>query len=275
MVTRRDYNAEQVQAAKSVLLELGLVLGEYRDKLVLVGGWAPVFLIPDPVTEHVGSVDVDLAVDHSQVTEDAYATIEATLLQRGYERVEQNQFSFRKKVGDVVVQVDLLSGEYGGTGKGHRHQVVQETKLRKARGCDLVFDDPESIRIEGELPDGAKDSIHIQVASIGAFLSMKGHALAGRLKEKDAWDIVYCIREYPGGMDALVDEIRPIIQHGLAREGLEKIAEHFASVSHRGPSHVADFDLETDTEARATIQRDAYERVSYVLRELGILDRDS
>ncbi|MBN1859710.1 hypothetical protein JW848_11000 [Candidatus Bipolaricaulota bacterium] len=270
MVTKRDYDAEQVQAAKSVLLELALALGEYRDKFVLVGGWTPVFLIPKPSKEHIGSIDVDLVVDHSRVTEDAYATIEAILLQRDYERVEHNQFSFQKKVGHVVVQVDLLSGEYGGTGKRHRHQVVQETKLRKARGCDLVFDDPEWVRIEGELPDGAKDSVCIQVASIGAFLCMKGHALAGRLKEKDAWDIVYCIREYPGGMDTLVEKLRPMSQHGLMHEALEKIAEHFASPEHRGPSHVADFETETDPEARAAIQRDAYERVNYVLSELGI-----
>lgn len=38
MVTKHDYNAEQVAAAKSVLLELMLLLGEYRDHLVLVGG---------------------------------------------------------------------------------------------------------------------------------------------------------------------------------------------------------------------------------------------
>ena len=37
MVTRRDYNDEQVSAARSVLLEIMLALGEYRDELVLVG----------------------------------------------------------------------------------------------------------------------------------------------------------------------------------------------------------------------------------------------
>lgn len=72
MVTRRDYNAEQVAAARSVLLELMLALGEYRDELVLVGGWTPVFLIPEPSRPHIGSIDVDRAVDHTQVAEDAY-----------------------------------------------------------------------------------------------------------------------------------------------------------------------------------------------------------
>jgi hypothetical protein len=35
------------------------------------------------------------------------------------------------------VEVDLMSGEYGGTGKRHRTQRVQDVKPRKARGCDF------------------------------------------------------------------------------------------------------------------------------------------
>lgn len=55
-------------ASTSVLLELMAILGAYRDALVLVGGWAPYFLIetskrPDDKFEHVGSIDIDLAVD--------------------------------------------------------------------------------------------------------------------------------------------------------------------------------------------------------------------
>ncbi|TFH06539.1 MAG: hypothetical protein E4H08_10870 [Candidatus Atribacteria bacterium] len=269
MVTTRDYNTDQVAAAKSVLLELMLVLGEYRDELVLVGGWTPVFLIPQPSRAHVGSIDVDLAIDHTRVSDDVYATIVELLMQQGYEQLPQNPSSYRKKIGDIMVQVDLMSGEYEGTGKNRRHQQVQEeAKLRKARGCDIAFVDPELVLLEGELPDGSKDSVRIQVASIGAFLCMKGHALDGRLKEKDAWDIVYCIREYPGGMDVLVEKLRPMAQHGLMREALQKIARHFASPEHRGPHHVADFEMETDPETREAIQRDAYERVQYVLDQL-------
>jgi predicted nucleotidyltransferase len=269
MVTRRDYNAEQVAAARSALLELMLVLGEYRDELVLVGGWAPTFLIPQASKAHIGSIDVDLAIDHTRVSDDAYATIRSLIESAGYEQIPNRVFSFRKKFGDIAVQVDLMSGEYEGTGKRHRHQVIQETKLRKARGCDIAFVDPETAKIEGQLPDGARDSVVIQVASIGAFLCMKGHALDGRLKEKDAWDIVYCIREYPGGMDALVEKLRPMVHHGLMREALEKVAQHFASPEHRGPRHVADFEMETDPETREAIQRDAYERVQYVLTRLS------
>lgn len=54
------------------------------------------------------------------------------------------------------------------------------------------------------------------------------------------------------------------------REGLERIADKFASPEHSGPMFVADFDEITHPEDRAIVQRDAYERVNYLLQKLGI-----
>ena len=68
----------------------------------------------------------------------------------------------------------------------------------------------------------------------------------------------------------MAERLRPRIEHGLVREALEKIAVHFASPEHRGPRHVVDFEEVADLETREAIQRDAYERVNYVLEQLGI-----
>ena len=57
---------------------------------------------------------------------------------------------------------------------------------------------------------------------------------------------------------------------GLVLEGLRKIAEKFRSEKHVGPKLVADFEELTDPEARAMKQRDAYERVAYLLRRLEV-----
>jgi hypothetical protein len=38
-VTRSEYDAILVDAARSVMLELVHLLGEYRDDVVVVGGW--------------------------------------------------------------------------------------------------------------------------------------------------------------------------------------------------------------------------------------------
>jgi len=47
MVTKRDYTAEKVKAARSVLIELVHLLSKYRDDIVLIGGWVPEILIAD------------------------------------------------------------------------------------------------------------------------------------------------------------------------------------------------------------------------------------
>ena len=45
-LTFRDYSADQIAAPKSVLLELVGLLGEYRDDIVVVGGWVPELILP-------------------------------------------------------------------------------------------------------------------------------------------------------------------------------------------------------------------------------------
>jgi hypothetical protein len=166
--------------------------------------------------------------------------------------------------------VDFLAGEYAGTGKRRRTQKVQDLRPRKARGIDLVFEMPEKITIRGKLPGGSDDVVEVQVASIASFLATKGIALKNRLKEKDAWDIYYCVRYYPGGVDALVKAFGHLLGHGLVQEALRCIAEKFSSPSAVGPTQVADFEEIDDLAERELVQRDVYERVHYLLERLGI-----
>ena len=60
MATKSEYGQREVEAAKSVLIELMQILGEYREQMVLIGGWVPFFLFGPG---HVGSTDVDIALD--------------------------------------------------------------------------------------------------------------------------------------------------------------------------------------------------------------------
>lgn len=273
MVTRRDYTAEGVAAARSVLIELVHLLGEYKDDIVLIGGWIPEVLLPHSSGAHVGSMDVDLALNHLKLQEAGYKMIQDLLKSREYQQGDQPFIFFRNlKVGDheVKVQIDLLAGEYEGTSKGHRHQKVQGVQARKARGCDLAFEMSQEIRIEGTLPGGAHDSVSVRVASIVPFLVMKGMAMETRMKEKDAYDIYYCLLNYPGGIDALAEEFRPHLNHGLVKEGLQKIAGKFSSEKEFGPKSVADFEEIDDPDEQERIQRDAYERVNALLSKLEI-----
>ena len=273
-VTFRDYSGDLVGAAHSVLLELVRLLGEYRDDLVVVGGWVPQLILPAEPLKHVGSIDVDLAFNHRNLQDAGYATIQKLLLSRGYEQDHRQPFIFHRTVtvggNPIKVQVDFLAGEYAGTGNVHRTQRVQAGRARKARGCDLAFDLFVETEIRGELPGGGADQVMVRVSSVIAFLVMKGMALHNRLKEKDAWDIYFTLANYPGGLDALAAEIQPHLDHSLVQEGLRKIAGKFATVTHTGPKFVADFEDIQEPEERAALMRDTFEKMDYLLRALKI-----
>lgn len=273
MVTRRDYTAEGVEAARSVLVELVHLLGEYKDDIVLIGGWVPEVLLPHYTGPHVGSMDVDIALNHQKIQEEGYKRIEALLRRRGYRQGEQPFIFFREvNVGDKVinVEVNLLAGEYEGTSKSHRHQKIQGIRARKVRGCDLVFEMPKEIKLKGRLPNGAHDTVTVLVSSIVPFIVMKAMAMDVRIKEKDAWDIYYCMLNYPGGIEALGEEFMLHLHHGLVREGLQKIAGKFSSEKAFDPKSVVDFEEIDDPEEQERIQRDAYERVHALLNKLEI-----
>lgn len=274
MVTRLDYNKESVDACFSVMLEIMNVLGEFRDHIVMVGGWVPYFLIEEKKDEHTGSLDIDLALDFQNISSETYATILRRLKERTYEQGAQ-PFIFYRNIKttsgrDIKVQVDLLSGEYGGTSPSHRTQRVQAVLARKARGADLVFKDYSTVKIKGQLPDGSEDELTIRIANVVPFLVMKGMALWETYKEKHAYDIYFVIKNYPGGIQVLKKVFKSHLHNNLVQEGLGKIRKKFEKINSPGPVWVTNFEEVQNAEDRDLIQRDAYERVTALLVGLKV-----
>lgn len=274
MVTKFDYTAPKVEAARRVIIELMHLLKHYYNDLAIIGGWVPDLGISNNKMPYTGSMDVDLAVNHRNITEEGYRNMHELLMNAGYYLGNQ-PFIYLKKVqlgtDEVTVQVDFLAGESSGTGNSHRHQNVHGIKARKAKGCDIVFDIPAIERtLEGKLPTGGLDSVKVKVASAVPFIVMKGFALDDRLKQKDAWDIYYYLNNYPGGVDRIIEEFKPHLENKLVQEGLQKLKKHFASIDHAGPNSVTNFEGITDSEEQERVKRDAFERVDYLLRKLGI-----
>ena len=271
MVTQSDYPEQEVQICFSVLLELMTVLGEFRDKIVIMGGHVPRLALPESSDKYQGTLDIDLALDFQRIDDTTYRTLVETLRKNSYYQKEGEQpFKFFRDVKGKTIEIDLLAGEYGGTGKGRRHQEVQDARARKARGCDLVFNNYIKVKIVGQLPSGADNSVQVKVASIGPFLVTKGMALWTRKKEKDAYDVYFCIKNYPAGYEALAEQLKPIIKNKLVQEGLGKIRAKFESVNSIGPNFVIDFLEITDSDARENMKREAYEYVKAFLDELEI-----
>ena len=57
------YDDRSIQAVKAVLLEIGQILGSYRNKFVVIGGAVPWLLLDNPQMRHIGSLDIDLSLD--------------------------------------------------------------------------------------------------------------------------------------------------------------------------------------------------------------------
>jgi len=250
------------------------LLGEFKDSIVLVGGWVPYFLIEERKQEHTGSLDIDAALDFKSISSETYSTILELLKERGYEETEQ-PYVFNRTVktesgAKVTVKINLLAGEYGGTSKSHRTQKVQDVKARKARGCDLAFDQNFSVTLSSRMPDGAKNEVTIRIAEIVPFLVMKGMALWDRYKEKDAYDIYFAILYYPGGIPKLVSVFKPFKSNKLIREGLGKIRAKFKDVESPGPVWVTHFEEIDDEEEKERVKRDVFERVNAFLDALDI-----
>ena len=268
-----DYDEIGVAAARSAVVEVVGALGAYRDQIVLVGGWVPEFILPapaDPLDRHPGSLDVDLALDHAKLKEAGYEKIEKLLKASGYLPTGDQPFQYFKDIGGVIVRVDLLAGEYGGTGKKHRTQKINALRARKARGCDLAFEiPPTEVEIEGNLPGGAKDKVRVRVATVVPFVVMKCMAISDRRKRKDPFDVWYTVRHYPGGVEALVKQFHPHRNHGLVREAIGIMTSKFETIRQDGPVSVAEFDNGLSAEEKEARQRDAFERMQQFLGRMA------
>ncbi len=251
--------------SQAVLLEVMTVLGSYRDHIYLVGGWAPYFLLklfqkPENPFKHVGSIDIDLGIDFSKIDPAQYETIVKLLLKRGYQqRLDKLgciiPFAFQRQYKGLPIQIDFLTGEYGGTGKKHRHQKVQDDLLaRKARGIDLLPHHHISFDLSGMLPDGGENSCKIKVADIVSILSMKGITISERYKEKDAYDIYSMIAHYKEGVSSSLNEVKDHLKNGLVREGMNGIVEKFKVENSVGSVWAATF-MEPNDSAVAKIRR--------------------
>ena len=101
---REDYSGRQVEAAHRVLIDIGQVLASFADCMVVIGGWVPDLLLPDTEEAHVGSIDVDFALNADRLHEGRYAELLKLLLDT--KRYEQGGKPFQ-----LVTNVNLEDGE--------------------------------------------------------------------------------------------------------------------------------------------------------------------
>lgn len=274
-----DYDDRTTAAVKSVLIEIGQILGSFKGKFAVIGGAVPWLLLDNEEMRHVGSLDVDLSLDAEALGDGEYATLVEALLKNGYEqRATIRRFQLVRQVPardgspPIDIIVDFLMPRDAEIVK-NAPPLVADFAVQKADGADLAIRFYQLVAVDGPMPEGGNNRVEIAVCSIPALLAMKGHALRGRLKQKDAYDIYYCIRNYPGGIDALAEACRPILEHESGQRGYRYVAEKFETVESFGPTCVRLFVQDTkvlDGRTPEQWQQDAFGQVDAWLRALGL-----
>ena len=274
-----DYDDRTTAAVKSVLVEIGQILGSFKGKFAVVGGAVPWLLLSESDMPHIGTADVDLSLNAEALGDGEYAHLVESLQAQGYnQREDMHRFQLVRTVpardggSDINVVVDFLMPRDVEIVK-NTPPLISNFAVQRADGADLALKFYQMVAIDSEMPDGGHNRVHIAVASIPALLAMKGYAIANRQKPKDAYDIYFCIRNFPDGLDGLVAETKPLLEVDTARKGYLLIAGKFRDVDDFGPTKVRQFVEGSDALGERTVdqwQQDAFGQVNAWLVELGL-----
>ena len=274
-----DYDDRTTEAVRSALIEIGQTLGSFEGRFAVIGGAVPWLLLAEAEMPHIGTQDIDLSLDAEALGDGEYVNLVEALFAQGYQqRKGLRRFQLVRTVPsrdpgpDIDVIVDFLMPRDAQIEKNDP-PIVTEFAVQRAHGAELALQYSESILLEGKMPDGGKNSVRIAVASIPALLAMKGYAIDGRNKPKDAYDIYYCVRNFPGGPAALVQATTLLLSNESARQGYELISAKFRELDDFGSTSVRHFVEGSDALADRTAdqwQRDAFGQVDVWLKSLGL-----
>jgi hypothetical protein len=267
---REDYSERQIEAARRVLVDVGQVLASFADCFVVVGGWIPDLLLADADEPHVGSIDVDLALDAAKLNNTRYAELLKLLLDTRRYKKGTKDFQLMVDVDlkdgekPVVVEVEFLAPKEVKLEK-HKPKILPGFRVLRADGCGVAFHAPVEHRLSGQNVRGSTNTVLLRFASLADFLVMKAHAIGGRDKPKDTYDLCYCLEQFPGGLKALVANWERRLDEKDVAKAVKILHEKFAEVDAFGPQQLVEFHNSPDADSRAMLSRRAYELVQKFL----------
>jgi len=244
------------------------VLGKFVDAMVIVGGWVPELLYPGK--GHSGSLDVDVALDGRKLSNLlVYETVRNTLIREGYRPKQEVPNVFVRHVGRestiVEVRLDLITGDYDGTILEQPTELIQGIAVSKLRGIEIGLDACFDVQIEGMMPGGERITRKARVPTAAAFICIKAIAMQERRKEKDAYDIYFCMANDPIGPRLLGETCACLEASTSVSAAVEALRMDFSAIDRNGPIWAGRFAAAHGADM-AFIQRDAFERAQVFLR---------
>lgn len=213
--TAAGYRADVTAACESTLLTLLCAFGSLKDTLRLVGGLVPRYLTPEAppdVPAHAGTSDVDVVLNLAVIADgEGYTSLADQLAARGFERHttsngNRSSWQWKRKVDEHMhVLVEFLRD--AGTDQPGRPVTVDGERVSAlaVRFGGIVHDWYGERRVTGQLLDGGGISTEVvRFADVPAFVILKALALADRMENKDAGDLIHVL-QYAGTIDAVAE----------------------------------------------------------------------
>jgi Nucleotidyl transferase AbiEii toxin, Type IV TA system len=283
---RSGYSREETELVETIGLTVIGALGAYVEDLCVVGGLVPSLLIdrqlePGDTEEdyHPGTNDFDVGLSIALLDDKRYAEVSARLRAEGFgpdKNEAGNDVRQRWRLGETKVTVDFLMAPPPGHEDGVRlHDLEPDLAALITKGLDFAFEERIEIELEGETIKREKLRRKIPVCGPGAFVVLKALAFADRMEPKDAYDLVYVLRRFPGSPASVVERLT---QHAdrdeeLVESALSALANDFEQIESIGPQRAAEFTTESEDEIDA-LAADAHGYANDLLqacRDQGLL----
>lgn len=277
---REDFDSDITHRCERALVTLIGDIGPWSRRVVLVGGLAPRYLIgklPLGVSPHVGTTDVDLVVRLAVDQEfETYTTLATNLKNSGYAR-GRDSFQWSRRIDGAPVIMEFLC-ETDQVDAGRIHQTRQGTGSGfgavNIPGAHLATQDFVEATVEAErLDDGGLSKVTLRVAAILPYVVLKILAFQERHHNKDAYDLIYTLVNYPRGGPRAAGQsaaTSPVRESPQVLSALQLLNQRFANVNQDGPSHYANFQASRDdTDSKARLRNEAVAAVSQFLTTLG------
>lgn len=250
--TAKHYLSGTVELVRAASLYIATKLGDLRDDFVIVGGLVPSLIVPQdslPPTKqpHVGTLDVDLGLGIALLNEQRYHELCQRLRGAGFQPDQNNEgrtTSQRWLISSGVrtVTIDFLippskEGDRGGA----LRNIEEDFSAIITPGLELAFRDRKLVKLNGATIHGELAARDIWVCEAGAFVVLKALAFNGRGENKDAYDLIYLLQNYGGGIEEVWSRLEPLRSHEATQKAMAVLERDFTAVDALGPRRVATF----------------------------------
>jgi hypothetical protein len=154
-LSANQYDDRTTAAVKSVLVEIGQILGSFQGKYAVIGGAVPWLLLDNLEMPHVGTIDVDLSLDAEALGDGEYVRLVHALMTNGYNQNKGlKKFQLVRSIpaadggSPIDIIVDFLMPRDAEIDK-NKPPILDDFAVQRADGADLAMHFNQLVAVRG------------------------------------------------------------------------------------------------------------------------------